>query len=134
MADNERTLTFNVAQQFIGALLAKANLELAKADLDSFQQTVQISESQFQAGGMSEGDLLKIKLQLLQFQMDFHAAQLARVQALADLRELLGYDSVPENYDVDGDLTYQPVKLNRRRSEAHGASQQAGLCAPRNWA
>lgn len=112
VADNERTLSSNVAQQFIGALLAKANLELAKADMDSFQQTVQISESQFQAGGMSGGDLLKIKLQLLQFEMDFHAAQLAQVQALADLRELIGFDSVPENYDVDGDLTYQAVKLN----------------------
>ena len=44
--------------------------------------------------------------------MDFHAAQLAQVQALADLRELIGFDSVPENYDVDGDLTYQAVKLN----------------------
>jgi cobalt-zinc-cadmium efflux system outer membrane protein len=112
VADNERMLTSNVAQQFIGALLAKANLELAQADLNSFQQTVQISEAQNQAGGMSGGDLLKIKLQLLQFQMDFHAAQLALVQALADLRELIGFDSVPENYDVDGDLSYQAVKLN----------------------
>jgi cobalt-zinc-cadmium efflux system outer membrane protein len=112
VADNERTLTANVAQQFIGALLAKANLELAKADLDSFQQTVQISESEYQAGGMSGGDLLKIKLQLLQFEMDFHSAQLAQVQALADLREFIGFDSVPENYDVDGDLNYQAVRLN----------------------
>ena len=112
VADNERTLTSNVAQQFIGALLAKANLELAQADLDSFQQTVQISQDQYQAGALSEGDLLKIKLQLLQFQMDFNSAQLAQVQALADLRELIGFDSVPENYDVDGDLTYQAVKPN----------------------
>ena len=110
--DNERTLASNVAQQFIGALLAKANLELAKADLDSFQQTVQISEARYQAGSMSEGDLLKIKLQLLQFQMDFNAAQLAQVQALADLRQFVGFDSVPENYDVDGDLTHQAVNLN----------------------
>ena len=36
---------------------------------------------------MSEGDLLKIKLQMLQFQMDVSAARLARVQALASLRQ-----------------------------------------------
>jgi cobalt-zinc-cadmium efflux system outer membrane protein len=139
VADDERSLTSNVAQQFIGALLAKANLELAQADLNSFQQTVQISEAQNQAGGMSGGDLLKIKLQLLQFQMDFHSAELAQVQALADLRELIGFDSVPENYDVDGDLTYQAVKLNlddlklmalRTRPDYRAA--QLGLTAARS--
>ncbi len=31
------------------------------------------------------------------------------MQALVALRELLGYDAVPANYDVVGDLTYQPV-------------------------
>ena len=32
------------------------------------------------------------------------------MQALVALRELLGYDAVPANYDVVGDLAYQPVK------------------------
>jgi cobalt-zinc-cadmium efflux system outer membrane protein len=112
VTDNERILTANVAQQFIGALLARANLELAQQDLASFQQTVDISGDRFKAGAMSEGDLLKIKLQMLQFQMDVSAAKLARVQALAGLRQLVGFESVPENYDVDGDLTYQAVQLN----------------------
>jgi cobalt-zinc-cadmium efflux system outer membrane protein len=112
VTDNERILTANVAQQFIGSLLAKANLKLAQQDLASFQQTVEISGDRFKAGAMSEGDLLKIKLQMLQFQMDVSAADLARVQALASLRQLVGFDSVPENYEVDGDLAYQAVHLN----------------------
>jgi outer membrane protein, heavy metal efflux system len=111
VADNERSLTFNVASQFIAALLAQADLEFAEKDLDSFQKTVDVSQASFQAGALSEGDLLKIKLQLLQFQMDVSAARLARVQALASLRQLLGYESVPETYDVVGDLEYQPVKI-----------------------
>jgi cobalt-zinc-cadmium efflux system outer membrane protein len=60
---------------------------------------------------MSGADLLKIKIQLLQFQMDVSAAKLGRVQALASLRQLLGYESVPESYEVVGDLEYKPVKL-----------------------
>ena len=112
VSDNERTLTAQVAQQFINALQAKANLELAQQDLASFQQTIDISQSRYNAGAMSEGDLLKIKLQLLQFQMDSSDAQLAKVQALADLRQLVGFDSVPENYDVDGELTYQAAPVN----------------------
>jgi len=109
--DNERTLTFNVASQFIDALLAQADLELAEKDLASFQQTVDISQASYTAGATSGGDLLKIKLQLLQFQMDVSAARLARMQALASLRQLLGYESVPESYEVVGDLEYKPVKL-----------------------
>ena len=70
VSDTERGLTANVAQQFIGVLLAKANLQLANTDLESFQKTVDLSQESFRAGAMSEGDLLKIKLQLLQFQMD----------------------------------------------------------------
>lgn len=110
--DNERSISANVAQQFIGALLANANLELARMDLDSFQNTVEISQVRYQAGDIGEGDLLKIKLQLLQFQMDLNSAQLAKVQALANLRALVGFESIPESYDVDGDLAYQPVRVN----------------------
>jgi cobalt-zinc-cadmium efflux system outer membrane protein len=36
---------------------------------------------------------------------------LAKVQALVGLREFLGYDAVPANFDVIGDLAYQPLKV-----------------------
>jgi cobalt-zinc-cadmium efflux system outer membrane protein len=136
VADNERTLTFNVAGQFIAALLAQADLDFAEQDLASFQQTVSISEASHTAGAMSDGDLLKIKLQLLQFQMDVSAARLARVQALATLRQLLGYESVPASYEVAGDLQYQPVTVGeddlkalaiRRRPDLRAA--QLGVTA-----
>jgi cobalt-zinc-cadmium efflux system outer membrane protein len=110
IADAERTLTFNVSQQFISVLLAESTLQLALEDLKAFQQTVDISEEQFKAGYIGEGDYLKIKLQLLQFQTDVSSAKLAKVQALVGLRQLLGYDAVPENFEVAGDLAYKPLK------------------------
>lgn len=109
VSDTERQLTFNVAQQFISALLAESTLEFAQQDLQSFQQTVDISEARRKAGDLSEGDLLKIKLQLLQFQTDVSSAKLAKIQAIAALRQLMGYESVPDQFDVAGDLEYQPV-------------------------
>jgi cobalt-zinc-cadmium efflux system outer membrane protein len=127
--DNERTLTFNVASQFISVLLAQANLDLAQKDLASFQQTVDIGEASFQAGSISGGDLIKIKLQLLQFQMDVSAAQLARMQALASLRQLLGYESVPENYEVVGDLEYKPVKIGEDDLKAMALRQRPDVRA-----
>ena len=91
-------------------LLAESTLQLALEDLKAFQQTVDISEEQFKAGYIGEGDYLKIKLQLLQFQTDVSSAKLAKVQALVGLRQLLGYDAVPENFDVAGDLAYSRLK------------------------
>src|SRR6185437_14622787 len=112
VADTERNLIFNVSQQFIGAQLANSNLEFAQQALASFQQTVTIAEEQYKAGAISEGDYLKIKLQLLQFQTDVAAAQVAKVQALSCLRQLLGYDAVTENFDVEGEMTYKPLNFN----------------------
>lgn len=109
VTDAERTLAFNVGQQFVSVLLAESTLEFALQDLKSFQQTVDIGEAQLKAGAISEGDYLKIKLQLLQFQTDVSAARLARVQALVGLREFLGYDAVPADFDVVGDLAYEPL-------------------------
>jgi outer membrane protein, heavy metal efflux system len=109
VTDNERQLVFNVSQQFVSVVLAESTIDFTQQDLDSFQKTVDISETRYKAGDMSEGDLLKIKLQMLQFQNDFLAAKLAKVQALASLRQFLGFESVPDNYDVEGQLDYQAV-------------------------
>jgi outer membrane protein, heavy metal efflux system len=112
VADNERSLSFNVASLFVGAQLAESTLELADKDLKSFQQTVDLSELSYKVGAISEDDYLKIKLQLLQFETDFQQALLAKAQALSDLRQLLGYESVSEDYDVAGAFDYQPLKGN----------------------
>jgi len=109
VADTERTLTFNVAQQFINVLLANSTLQFAEEALRSFQDTVNISEQRYKAGDISEGDFLKIKLQLLQFQTDVSSARVAKVQALGSLRQLVGYASLPHDFDVVGDLNYQPL-------------------------
>lgn len=112
VADDERTLTFNVASTFTNVLLAESTLDFAQQDLKSFQDTINISESQYKAGAISEGDFLKIKLQLLQFQTDVTSAVLAKQQALVSLRQLLGFESVPLDYDVAGTLQYQKLPYN----------------------
>jgi outer membrane protein, heavy metal efflux system len=112
VADNERTLTFNIASQFYNVQLAESTLELATKDVNSFRKTLDISEFQYKAGGMSEGDFLMIKLQLLQYETDYQQAILAKDQGLDDLRNMIGYDSVPADYDVAGPFDYQPLKAN----------------------
>jgi cobalt-zinc-cadmium efflux system outer membrane protein len=109
--DNERTLAFQVGQLFYNVLLAKSTLDLANADLMSFQETLNISEAQYKAGGMSQNDFLQVKLQLAQFQTNVVQATLSRNLALSDLRQQLGEESVPANYDVTGPFEYQPLTL-----------------------
>jgi outer membrane protein, heavy metal efflux system len=125
VSDNERQLVFNVSQQFVDVLLAESLLEFAQQDLDSFQKTVEISKERFRVGDMSENDFLKIKLQLLQFQSDVNAARLARLQSLAALRQLLGFESTPDDYDVQGTLDYQPV-----HADLNGLKNVAALNRP----
>ncbi|MGH9597573.1 MAG: TolC family protein [Edaphobacter sp.] len=129
VADNERSLTFNVAAQFINVELAESALALATEDLKSFQNSVDIGEARYNAGDIGENDLLKIKLQLLQFQTDVSAAELARVQGLSDLRQLLGYESVPQDYDVAGNFNYQPVKGNVEDFQAKALQTRPDLHA-----
>jgi cobalt-zinc-cadmium efflux system outer membrane protein len=141
LADNERTLTFNVASQFFNVQLNESTLELGTKDVESFRKTVDISEFQYNAGGMSEGDFLMIKLQLLQYESDYQQAILAKDQGLDDLRNMLGYDSVPADYDVSGPFDYQPVNANLEdlqmkallnRPDLH-AAQQGVTAATSQW-
>jgi len=131
VADNERNLMFQVASQFTAVQLAESTLELAHQDLKSFQSTVDISQSRYKAGDISQSDFLKIHLQLLQFQTDVSMAQLAKVQALVTLRQSLGYESVPADYDVSGDFDYQPVTLKLEELQAKAVAGRPDLRAAR---
>jgi len=127
--DNERTLAFSVATQFVNVQLAESTLDLALQDVKSFQNTVEISEARYKAGDMSEADYLKIKLQLLQFQSDVANARMSRATSLVSLREFLGYESVPADFDVAGELEYQPLNLKEEDLAATALKQRADLRA-----
>jgi len=129
VADNERTLTFNVASLFVNAQLAQSTLELAEKDLASFRKTVELGELRYTKGAISEDDYLKIKLQLLQFETDHEQAQLAKVQALSDLRQLLGYESVAPEYDVAGVFDYQSIQGNLEDFQSKALQNRADLKA-----
>ena len=129
VTDAERTTVESAAQEFITALLAKSNLEFAEQFLQSYEHSVGISQEQFKAGGLSKSDLLKIQLQTLQFQTDVTAARIARVQALGSLRQLMGFGSVPRDYDVAGDLAYRPITLKLEDLQARALKLRPDLQA-----
>jgi cobalt-zinc-cadmium efflux system outer membrane protein len=129
VADNERGLAFQVATLFTNAQLAESALDLAQQNLKSFQNTVDVSKERYRAGDISDDNYLKIKLQLLQFQSDASQAKLARVQALSDLRQLLGRESVPLDYDVAGAFDYQPLSAKMEDLQAKALATRPDLRA-----
>ena len=131
VTDSERSLIFSVASQFINIELAESTLALATQDLKSFQNTVDIGEIRYKAGDISQDDLLKIKLQMLQFQTDVSTAKLARVQGLSDLRQLLGYESIVADFDVVGSFDYKPVNGNLEDFQAKALQSRPDLQAAR---
>jgi len=129
VADNERGIAFQVGSLFINAQLAESTLALAETDLKSFQKTVEIADIQFKDGGMSENDNLKMRLQLLQFEQDVQQALLNRAQALSDLRQQLGYESVPAGYDVMGEFEYRPLMVALPELQAKALQNRPDLRA-----
>jgi cobalt-zinc-cadmium efflux system outer membrane protein len=97
--------------------------------LESYQKTVDLNDLRYQKGAISEDDKLKIELQLLQFQNDVAQAELAKVQGLSDLRQALGYESVPADYDIAGTFEYQKVQGNLEDLQLKALQQRPDLKA-----
>jgi cobalt-zinc-cadmium efflux system outer membrane protein len=97
--------------------------------MKSFQTTVDISERQYKIGGISLNDYLQIKLQMAQFQTAVEQAILAREQALSDLRQQLGYESVPADYDIAGPFDFQPLSVKYEDLEAKAILNRPDLRA-----
>ena len=120
VTDAERQLRFNTAQAFIQVLLAKSTLELAQQNLKNFSDVVDVNRQRVTAGDLAEADFFKISLQKLQFEQDLSAAEVALVQARGNLRQLVGFETVAENFDPAGELAYQahPLDLEDLKRQA----------------
>jgi cobalt-zinc-cadmium efflux system outer membrane protein len=66
---------------------------------------------------------------LLQCQTDVSQAMLAKVQALIGLRQFLGYNYVPADFDVAGPFDYQPLKVDLEDLQAKALGERPDLRA-----
>src|SRR5215467_5131157 len=112
VTDAERQLRFQTAQAFIGVLLAKSTLELAQQNLKNFSDVVDVNRLRVTAGDLAEADFYKISLQKLQFEQDLSSAEISLVQARANLRQLVGFDTVDENFEPVGELAHATQTMN----------------------
>ena len=121
--DAERQLEFQTKQAFISILLAKSTLDLAREDLTNFSNVVEVNKARLDAGDLAEADYFKILLQKLQFEQDVSSSEVALVQAKSALRQSVGFESIAEEFDVEGDLVFikYPVTLDDLKRDALAA-------------
>ncbi len=110
--DLARQLEFAVKSGFATMLLAKSNLQLARDNLKDYQETVRLNEVRLKAGEISPTDLERIRAEQVRFENDLLSAQLALDQARVQLESLLGFADLPEQFDIQGELTAPELNLS----------------------
>jgi len=90
--DAVRTQLFTLRQAFLGALLARANLEVALGNRMSLDRTETLLRRQLRDGAIPEGDLLRFQASRLQFEPDVTSNAQAYAAGVAAVAALLSAD------------------------------------------
>lgn len=107
--DLKRQTVLQVKDAFTDMLAAKAALQVARNNLDSYRKTVALSKVRAQAGDISKTDYERIDLQLAEFESDYEGAKVNLVQASDSLELLMGIEKPSPGFDIAGSL--QPPSL-----------------------
>jgi cobalt-zinc-cadmium efflux system outer membrane protein len=105
--DVTRQLVMEVKDAFYEILLAQEHLNLAEDNLKRFEEILRVNTMRFERGGISEAELIKTRLQKLDFQNDTIAATLETQNAKNHLRGLLAFLPSRE-IEIIGSLSERP--------------------------
>ncbi len=106
VADQERTLLFNLRTAFVQTLQAKAILGVARENLDYYDRVLSVSRSRFQAGDIARVDLDRLELQRVQFLTDVQTAETSLRTAKIQLLALINDRTPVEQFDLRGDFDF----------------------------
>ena len=104
--DLERNLLFDLRAQFVQTLEAKKVLDLAKADLDYYDNIIKISRDRFNAGDLARIDLDRIELLRVQYESEIETAIVNLRTAKIELLQLLNDRTPVEQFDVTGNFDF----------------------------
>ena len=106
LADQERTLLFNLRSSFVQTLQAKAVLALAQENLAYYDQSLKVSRDRKQAGDIAQVDLDRLELQRVQYESDVQTATVNLRTAKIQLLTLLNDRTPVDRFDVTGPYEY----------------------------
>ena len=118
LADQERTLLFNLRNAFLQTLEAKAILQVAGENLAYYDQVLSVNRDRFQAGDISQVDFNRLELQRVQYESDLETATVNLRTAKIQLLTLLNDRTPVDQFDVMGPFDFmeqiQPLEELRR--------------------
>jgi cobalt-zinc-cadmium efflux system outer membrane protein len=120
LADQERTLLFNVRNAFVQALQQKSVVALATENLAYYDRLLGVSGERFKAGDIAQVDLDRLELQRVQFETDLQTAMVNLRTAKIQLLTLLDDRTPIEQFDVTGpfEFTEQVLTLDELHQTA----------------
>jgi outer membrane protein, heavy metal efflux system len=113
MADQERTLLFNLRNAFVQALQQKAVLALARDNLSYYDRLLGISRDRFNAGDIARVDFDRLELQRVQYESDVQTADTNLRTAKIQLLTLLNDRTPVDQFDVTGLFDFTDQVLPR---------------------
>ena len=111
MADQERTLLFNLRNAFVQALEQKAVLTLARDNLSYYDRLLGISRDRFNAGDISRVDFNRLELQRVQYESDVQTAETNLRTTKIQLLTLLNDRTPVDQFDVTGPFDFNDQVL-----------------------
>jgi cobalt-zinc-cadmium efflux system outer membrane protein len=107
VADQQRTLLFNLHNAFLQILQQKAVLALTKDNLAYYDRLLGLSRERFKAGDIAKVDLVRLELQRVQFETDVQTATVNLRTAKIQLLALLNDRTPVELFDVKGPFDFK---------------------------
>jgi cobalt-zinc-cadmium efflux system outer membrane protein len=123
LADQERSLLFDLRTAFVAVLQQKAVLAVTRESLDYYDRTLAVSRDRYKTGDIARVDLDRMELQRVQFETDVQTALVNLRTAKIQLEELLNDRTPVEQLDVSGPFDYAevPTPLEEFRQSAFAA-------------
>jgi cobalt-zinc-cadmium efflux system outer membrane protein len=109
LADQERSLLFNLRTAFVQALQQKAVLVVTRENLSYYDHLLEVSRERFKAGDIAQVDLDRLELQRVQFESDVQTALVNLRTAKIQLEMLLNDRTPVEQLDVTGPFDFGEV-------------------------
>ncbi len=120
LLNTTRSLVLDVRNAFLDVLQAKDSLQLARENLKSFQDIVEVNQTRVNAGDLAKVELVRTQVASMQFQTAVRQAE-ARLRVAANkLQTLMGRATPSPGFDVEGEMRRDttPLALPSIQTEA----------------
>lgn len=131
LADEERTLVFDLRGAFILVLENKAVFGLARESLAYYDRVLEVSRARLHAGDIARVDLTRLELQRLQFETDMENARVNLRTAKIQLRALLNDSTAVDQLDVVGPFDFSETVPGLEELRQTAIGQRPDLRAAR---